>query len=486
VAGQKTITFFNGYPDMIVEADADHPSDAVAKYVNGWVSDTITAGRLTANVGVRFDHQTDSAQATTSTGVTFGQFGTYLPDLTAPAVPNAFTWNSVTPRASVSYALDESHKTLLRGSYAMFASQLGNGSSSFVSVIQYRYVAFDAVDLNGNHAADPNEIDYDSLEYVVGFDLANPGKTDASINKIGDYGVPKTHEFIVGVDRELMRNFGVSAAFTYRRMVDFNWDPRIGIRSPDYTQVSTFQGSGLPDGSSFSVPVYALLDSSLTPEAATGGKERTTREGYHQRFIGMEVSATKRLSNRWMARFAFSTNKHQEFFDNPATAIEDPTPAPDDPLLDGGPVVTASSGSGKSGIYQLLPLYQFIATGMYQAKYGIDLGFNLNSRQGFGQPWYRSRVPAPGDAFSTSKNVLVTDVGDHRLPTVTTLDLRVGKAFKFQRTNLNIDLDLFNLFNSGTVLGRQYDLRLTGATGFDQVLEIMNPRIARVGLRFNF
>jgi hypothetical protein len=81
--------------------------------------------------------------------------------------------------------------------------------------------------------------------------------------------------------------------------------------------------------------------------------------------------------------------------------------------------------------------------------------------------------------------VLVTDGGHHRLPSVTTFDARIGKQFKIQRASFNLDLDLFNLFNSGTVLGRQYDMRLTGATGFNQVLEIMNPRIARLGLRFN-
>jgi len=57
---------------------------------------------------------------------------------------------------------------------------------------------------------------------------------------------------------------------------------------------------------------------------------------------------------------------------------------------------------------------------------------------------------------------------------------------RFCRVTTNFDFDVFNLFNSGTVLGRQYDYRLTGATGFNQVLEIMNPRIARVGLRFGF
>ena len=62
----------------------------------------------------------------------------------------------------------------------------------------------------------------------------------------------------------------------------------------------------------------------------------------------------------------------------------------------------------------------------------------------------------------------------------------MGKSFKVQRASFNVDLDVFNLFNEGTVLGRTYNLRSTGATGFNQVLEIMNPRIARIGLRFNF
>jgi len=269
-------------------------------------------------------------------------------------------------------------------------------------------------------------------------------------------------------------------------MVDFNWDPRIGVRSTNYTQAGTLSGSGLPDGSSYSVPYYKVLPAVLSAGALAGGHERVTRDGYHQRFIGLEASATKRLSNHWMARFAFSTNKHQEFFDNRATAIEDPTPNQGNPLVDGGLVVVPSGGSGKSGIYQLLPTYQFIGTGLYQAPYGIDLGVNWNTRQGFGQPWFRSNVSTSGDAFSSNKSVLVTDVSAHRLPTVNTFDVRVGKLIKLQRASFNVDLDVFNLFNQGTVLGRQYDLRLSGATGFNQILEIMNPRIARIGVRFNF
>jgi hypothetical protein len=69
---------------------------------------------------------------------------------------------------------------------------------------------------------------------------------------------------------------------------------------------------------------------------------------------------------------------------------------------------------------------------------------------------------------------------------VTTLDVRAEKKFTFGTAKVAVDFDVFNLFNAGTVLGRQYDAHLTGATGFGQTLQIMNPRIARVGARFTF
>ncbi len=58
-----------------------------------------------------------------------------------------------------------------------------------------------------------------------------------------------------------------------------------------------------------------------------------------------------------------------------------------------------------------------------------------------------------------------------------------ARSSSFQRFRFNVDLDLFNALNANTVLGRQYDLRVTAA---DNVLEIMNPRILRLGVRMNF
>jgi hypothetical protein len=413
-------------------------------------------------------------------------FNTLLPAMTAPGVDSALTFGIFQPRVGITYSLDETRKTQLRGSYALFASQLGNGASGILGVVQYRYAAFYGRDLNGDKIAQDNELDKSYLAGWGGFDPANPGKVDESINKVGSYKVPKTHEVIAGFDHELFRNFGVSASFTWRKFVDFVWSPRIGMKRSMYIQSGTLTGGPLPDGSNFAQPYYKADTAQIPASAKTGGSEYQSRNGYHQQFWGIEANATKRLSDRWMARFGFSTNTHREYFDDPNTSIVDPNPGPGSPLIDGGLVVRASGGSGKSGIYQLLPKYQIIANGLYQGPWGIDFGANMVMRQGFGQAWYRSNV-ATGDYFGSNKSIRVySDINKNRLPTVTSFDFRVGKQFKWSRTTWNVDFDVFNLFNAGTVLGRQYDYRRTGATGFNQVLEIMNPRILRVGLRFGF
>jgi hypothetical protein len=186
-----------------------------------------------------------------------------------------------------------------------------------------------------------------------------------------------------------------------------------------------------------------------------------------------------------MARFGFSTNDHREYFQGPG-ALEDPTPGPASPNIDGGVVVTQTGGSGKSNIYMVLPKYQLVANGMYQAPWGINLGANWLLRQGYAIPYFRGAI-ATGDPLQNLKSVLVVDdVTKFRLPKVSSLDVRLEKAFRIRTLNFMGDLDVFNVTNSATVLGKQFDIRRTGATGFDKVLEIMNPRILRIGARLNF
>jgi hypothetical protein len=365
-----------------------------------------------------------------------------------------------------------------------------------VSPAQYSYIYYNAVDRNGNGTAELSEVLFSQgNQGYGGFDPSNPTRVDKSINVIGsNLHSPKTHELLFGIDREILPQFAISGTFTWRRFTDLRWSPRIGVRQAQYHQTGTFTGTFAEVGS-VSIPFYAINSNAIPPG---GGREYINRDGYHQQFVGFELSATKRMSNHWMARFGFSTNSHTEHFDDPSTSIEDPTPlcsstpalntydAQCVALVDGGQVVRQTGGSGKSQIFVALPRYQMIANGMYEARWGINFGGNLVARQGYSQPFYRSQVVTT-DALSNRKTVLLNrDLDNNRLPLVTSFDGRVEKAFTFGKTKLAVDFDLFNLFNSDVILGKTYDARLTGALGFDQIREIMQPRILRLGVRLNF
>ena len=483
VTGHKIVTIWTGYPKMIAQAQQDFNENTTGRYTSGYITDTISMNRLTVIAGARFDRQTSSYAATHADAVPNFPL---LPAIDSPAIENAYDFKNLTPRVGLTYALDASHKTIGRVSYAMFASQLPANAASFVSPIQPdTFVDYNAVDKNGNGVADLSEIDFRAgVKGSNNVDLAHPGVVSTS-NRIGNIRAPRTQELMFGVDRELRAGVGVSATMTYRYMNNFLWNPANGLTAASYQQSGTFTGTFANVGT-VSIPFYAA--SGVQP-----GFTAQNRPDYHRRYVSVEVSATKRMSNHWTARVGAATTSWNEYFDSPA-AILDKTPTSaasgqyaslqtSGPLVNGGPVVVSSSGSGTSGIFLLSPKYQLMANGMYQAPWGIDLGANLNLRQGYGEPFFMSRV-ATGDPVLGNKSLLLTTGADQfRLDSVAALDVRVEKVLKFGTSSLALDFDVFNLTNNAVVLGKQYDAR---SASFNSPLEIMTPRIARLGVRFSF
>ena len=485
VDDSTNLGFGNGWLDF--EQDAAGTTLAIAyrpyvqntqaDYASVYAGDTWMFSRLTLNGALRYDRATDSVLASTVPG--HPDVPQVLPAVTAPAVHDAVVWNTLTPRVGATYAVDSSRKTQVRASYAAFASQLNITTANAVSAAGYAYAYYLAVDANHNRNIEPNEIS--RLLNVVGVDPSNPLKV---VNAIDPHMTsPRTHEIVVGADRELTGDIALSASYTWRRYNNVIWPltglPVLGVTSADYVVDGTINAT-LPDGRQVSATYYAL-----PPDKAPsgGGSITENRVGYHRAFNGFELSATKRLSHHWMGRFGYSYNNEKEFFDNPATSIVDPTSLSSDPHIDGGLVTRATTGSGKSQIYLTAPKYQFIANGFYQGPWGINAGANLLVRQGFAEVFYAGNV-ATNDAVHAKKNVLVDpNIGDFRLPTLSSLDIRGEKAFKFRGVNAAFDVDVFNVLNSGTVLGRQYDVQ---ASNFNAITEIMNPRIVRFGVRFNF
>ena len=496
-----------GTPVILGRPLRDTDSRSRGTYLSSWVSDTITRDRLTMTFGARFDHAAIGNDQTASGAHVLAP--EIFPALTVSAKNDTHVFNTLTPRAGVSYALGEDRDTIVRASYAQFASQLATGDAAFVAgPLYYSYFYAYGLDANFNNVADPGELFLTDADVppglggifpvgptgAYGFDPNDPTSTD-SPNVVGsDLKSPRTHEVSIGIEREIYPTVAVDASVTYRRFNGIRWQPLQGIRMADFEQAGRVTGD-LPDGGTFDQAYFAPRSSVTLPDG--NGREDINREGYHQSYVGFEANIRKRLGNRWMFRAGFSTNSHTEHFTDPSQSIEDPTPiaidptlgrfAGEGPLIDGGIVVDPASGSGKSSVYLAMPKYQFVANGAYQAAYGISLAANVVMRQGYPQLFNAGSTGVSADPVTPRKNVLVVpDLSEDRLPTVTTLDVRVGKTFELDRARIVFDVDVFNLFNQATVLGRQYDVTATGDTGSGKVLEIMSPRVARIGLRFEF
>ena len=231
-------TFHDGYPNMTAQVVRDWAADSEGKYWSAYAGDTISFDRLTLNLGVRWDRSSSSVLAASVPASAV--LPDLMPALTAPAIDDAIVWNTITPRLGVTYALNESRRTIARGSYAAFASQLdANRAALTVSAIPYySYAYYSAVDLNGNRVADLDEFrDFDG---VLGFDPDNP--LGGNPDRIGDYSSPLTHELIFGVEHEVARNFGLSANVTWRQFNGINWLNYPGVTPPTSSRREGSQG----------------------------------------------------------------------------------------------------------------------------------------------------------------------------------------------------------------------------------------------------
>jgi hypothetical protein len=456
-----------------------------ANYFDIHAGDTISKGRATINVGLRYDRQWGEALSSTIAGNK--AFPDLVPGLTFAGYDSPFTWKNFSPRAGLTYALDESRHTIARVTYSRFAGQLSPTTIGFLNPAStagsatYRWV-----DKNSDHFAQADEVLTDQrLTQGGGFNPANPTAVTSANQLDPKLRAPQTHSFVAGVDRELMPNLAVQMNYTYTRTTDLfgnataNITPRTGVTLADYSAGPILTGT-LPDGAAYSVPTYVANGAKVV--AGGLGFLTTTVPGYYTDYNGIEVAVLKRLSNHWMGRVGFAYDNAREHFSDPAGRYDtngNPTPTFAEPLIDGGqyaPVTSASSGSGSVFVNAK---WQFNANGMYVAPKDIELSANVFGRQGYPYPLFRSQTLG-----GESLTVLVTPAIDYfRYDNVWDTDARVARTFNLHGKRLRVMGDVFNLFNANTVLVRNNNIL---STTFNQVVQNLSPRIVRFGVEIGF
>ncbi|MGE0454563.1 MAG: carboxypeptidase regulatory-like domain-containing protein [Vicinamibacteria bacterium] len=481
-----------------VEIGRSEPYEYTGRYWSAYIGDVLSKDRFTLNVGVRWDLQTAiNSAATVSANASFPAV---MPDLVYDGnTNNMIEWTTWSPRVGMSYALNESRKSILRASYARYGNLLSFGDVSEINPISWGAKAYEWNDFNGDKFAQPNEVNLNNFLYSYGVNLANPGSATPSNRIDQDYKSPTLDEFVVGLDHEVGPNFAVGAAYTYRKGSDYASRLRLGsvcdletatlsscrtLGPGDYTANNPVTANG------FTARTYSPIAALVA--AGGGGRIRTNREGYSTSFNGVELTLTKRLSNRWMSRVAFSFNDWTEDFEGTATQFNgSPGRVETDPLVSGGQVALLSGGSGKASFYSSVK-WQVYANALYQGPLGLDFSTAIFGRQGGPYP-IDVRLSAGQDG---TVNALATpEVDTNRYDNLWNIDLRLAKTFKLGGgTGLTLSAEWFNVMNTDLVLSRYryanssafVDGAGGASSGLGRIEEVISPSIFRFGARFSF
>jgi Carboxypeptidase regulatory-like domain/TonB-dependent Receptor Plug Domain len=482
-SGSEVVAHINPGNDNYALAYRARVVNFIGENYDAYAGDTFSRGRLTVNAGIRWDRQTAENLASVAPANT--AFPDLLPSLSFDGNSPKIAWNDVSPRVGATFALDEDRKTVARASYANYAGQLNPFEVTSASPVgsYYTYIAYKWVDTNRDGFAQKNEILTNlGPQYSNAIDPAHPTSATSPNTIASDYHANRDNEVILGIDRELVPNLAIGAAYTYRRTDDWpSWNPRIGMTSADYSVVAR------PASGAYSAVIYA--PNAAKVDASGGGRILSNRPDYHSNYQGLELTLNKRLSNRWMARIAFSLNNWNEHIDGDA-AVQNPTRSDSTtnngiqgvlsgPQVQGGQIAPRSGGSGKGDIFYNAR-WQLNANGFYQLPAGFEVGANLFSRQGYVEPLI-FQVTAGGDGRVRALGTSTLD--EVRYPNLWDLDLRLAKTVAINRVRFLLSADAFNVFNSSTTLALTRNL---SASSFGSINEIISPRILRLGVKFQF
>lgn len=450
-----------------------------ARY-SAFIQDTMTFGKLTVNVGIRYDQEQSKVK---NENVPVSPWlPQYMPALKLDEFDPGAKWKVFSPRISFIYDIFGNGKDVLKLSLARYGTQSGFGLADFNNPMGWTEIDVLWQDLNGDGRVTSNELfgydwstgtlaDVNNPDYWLWYGGVNPSNPTAitARNKYDpNYNSPILDELSASFEKEIIPDFAARFEFFYKKNHNLTWTKGM-----------------LPDGTIEDSSNYYLAAHDSTVDYDYYGRShyypyryRTNFSKRYSRYIAGQIVLKKRLSKRWMLDSSFTYSSWTQHYEG---EYIDPTYVP---YYDGGVVAPQSGGSGVRGIY-VNARWQFKVSGLYQLPYGINFSEVFRAREGYVMPTY-VRVYRPGIGWRSlyGNPNGGGKFGDQRLPSFWELDLRAEKVFQVTETStVTVSVDAFNITNSAHALKRQTKIT---ASNFNQDLRILNPRVVRFGVRFNF
>jgi hypothetical protein len=445
-------------------------------YTSGWVNDTWKlTDRLTANIGVRFEAYRDGwpEQSLTPNGQpglagwTDARYQAFVAPRTVEARTVADT-KTFSPKVGFAYDLTGDNRTVVK----VFVGQSRWNSADILAdpenpvglaQLRYAFVSCSATvttncDLNGNRLVD-------SPAELGAFQSTQGG--GGGVRVVRDMVRPKSNEVSINLEREIASGLSGRASYVYKNMRNV-WAETDAVRAPAYTVPFTFTDPGVDR------TVGTADDKAYTTLALPAGvgtdRVFTNPDNNKADFHNMEFAVNRRFSGKWMMLSSFgstwSNMRHTSGGARPGTNAFQYRPV--DRIW------------GDDG-YETSTLWNYKVIGRYVLPYEIGFSGSWKVQSGFNY----ARTISVTFPVEGARTVRVEPVNTNRYPSVQILDIRADKSISFGKFGKAVaQFDVFNLTNSGTVTSVR--LTNTATAPFNEVTEILNPRVVRLGVRFNF
>jgi hypothetical protein len=461
---------------------------------SAFIQDTASFGRLALNLGVRYDQEKSLVKNVDIPASPW--LPQYMPAVKLDEYDPGVKWSVFSPRLSLTYDLFGTGKDIIKLSLARYGSQSGNNLADWVNPVGWTEIdllwqdnnedgrvtsdELFGYDWDSGELKDPNDPDY-WLYYSSSVNPDDPTSLESLSTYDSKYNSPLLDELSFSYEKELFSDFATRLEFFYKKRHNQTWRQSIKADGELETE-SNYYVAGQDETVGYDI--YGRDE--LFPYEYI-----TNHQKMYDRYLGAQLVVTKRMSNKWMFNGSFTYSDWKRHYEGEYLGIIDDIKSDDvavglnnQEYFQGGMVAPESGGSGVRDIY-VNSRWQLKLSGMYQLPLGINFSGVFSAREGYVMPT-NVRVYMPGIGYGElyGNPEGGGKFGDQRLPTFWVLNFRLEKVFQVGETSsVILSADSFNITNSAHSLKKE--LRIT-AEDFGQDLRILNPRIFRIGVRFNF